>query len=190
MMISPHLDTGIENIEPLTKEISTSVEPTIISSLGSVNRRFIENLFDRISDREIRYDEVLSSIKRFKELFALIEKEFTGLEYLRRELTLLKRIYTFRKPSEISEFLGDNVYLIPQVVEAHEKIIEYFPTADLVLEVVADPEAPDEKELVIFIHTNLTPDEALDRLEMFDRNWWLDASLDTGGKLCIHVEYE
>ncbi len=189
-MISPYLDTGIENMEPLTKEISTPGEPTIISSLGSVNRRFFENIFDRISDREIRYDDevLISSIKRFKELFALIE-EFTGLEYLRREVTSLNRIYTFRNPAEIYEFLSDNVYLIPQVVEAHKKIKEYFPSSDLVLEVVTDPEAPDEKELVIFIHTNLTPDEALDRLEMFDRNWWLDASLDTEGKLCIHVEY-
>ena len=127
---------------------------------------------------------------RFKELFELIEKVFVGLEYLHRELTLLNRIYTFRKPSEVSDFLSDNVYLVPLLVEAYGKIREYFPSAKLILEVVADPEADKEKELVIFICTNLPPDEALDRLELLDRNWWLDASLDSDEKLCIHVEFE
>jgi len=75
-------------------------------------------------------------------------------------------------------------------VEAYGKIREYFPSAKLILEVVADPEADKEKELVIFIRTNLPPDEALDRLELLDRNWWLDASLDSGEKLCIHVGFE
>jgi len=199
-MISPRSNTGIENIQlvpeeriPPVEEISTSIEPssfTIVPNLGSVNRRFIENFFDRLLDREIRYDEVLSSIERFKELFELIEKDFVGLEYLHRELTLLNRIYTFRKPSEVSDFLSDNVYLVPLLVEAYGKIREYFPSAKLILEVVADPEADKEKELVIFICTNLPPDEALDRLELLDRNWWLDASLDSGEKLCIHVEFE
>jgi len=199
-MISPRSNTGIENIQlvpeeriPPVEEISTSIEPssfTIVPNLGSVNRRFIENFFDRLLDREIRYDEVLSSIERFKELFELIEKVFVGLEYLHRELTLLNRIYTFRKPSEVSDFLSDNVYLVPLLVEAYGKIREYFPSAKLILEVVADPEADKEKELVIFICTNLPPDEALDRLELLDRNWWLDASLDSGEKLCIHVEFE
>lgn len=199
-MISPRSNTGIENIQlvpeeriPAVEEISTSIEPssfTIVPNLGSVNRRFIENFFDRLLDREIRYDEVLSSIERFKKLFELIEKVFVGLEYLHRELTLLNRIYTFRKPSEVSDFLSDNVYLVPLLVEAYGKIREYFPSAKLILEVVADPEADKEKELVIFICTNLPPDEALDRLELLDRNWWLDASLDSGEKLCIHVEFE
>ena len=199
-MISPRSNTGIENIQlvpeeriPSVEEISTSIEPssfTIVPNLGSVNRRFIENFFDRLLDREIRYDEVLSSIERFKKLFELIEKVFVGLEYLHRELTLLNRIYTFRKPSEVSDFLSDNVYLVPLLVEAYGKIREYFPSAKLILEVVADPEADKEKELVIFICTNLPPDEALDRLELLDRNWWLDASLDSIEKLCIHVEFK
>jgi len=199
-MISPRSNTGIENIQLVpeerispVEEISTSIEPssfTIVPNLGSVNRRFIENFFDRLLDREIRYDEVLSSIERFKELFELIEKVFVGLEYLHRELTLLNRIYTFRKPSEVSDFLSDNVYLVPLLVEAYGKIREYFPSAKLILEVVADPEADKEKELVIFICTNLPPDEALDRLELLDRNWWLDASLDSSEKLCIHVEFK
>jgi len=199
-MISPRSNTGIENIQlvpeeriPPVEEFSTSIEPssfTIVPNLGSVNRRFIENFFDRLSDREIGYEEVLSSIERFKELFELIEKVFVGLEYLHRELTLLNRIYTFRKPPEVSDFLSDNVYLVPLLVEAYGKIREYFPSAKLILEVVADPEADKEKELVIFIRTNLPPDEALDRLELLDRNWWLDASLDSDEKLCIHVEFE
>jgi hypothetical protein len=76
------------------------------------------------------------------------------------------------------------------LVEAYDNIEAFFPSAELILEVVTDPEAKRDKELVVFIHTSLTPDEALDKLERLDRNWWLDASLDAGGKLCIHLEFE
>lgn len=102
----------------------------------------------------------------------------------------LSKIYTFRKPSEVSEFLRDNHFLISLLVEAYDNIEAFFPSAELILEVVTDPEAKRDKELVVFIHTSLTPDEALDKLERLDRNWWLDASLDAGGKLCIHLEFE
>lgn len=196
-MINLHLNTGtgIESIQPPTKgkislpsENSTFIELpsfTIIPNLNFVTRSFIENLIGR----EIRYSEILDRIERFKKLFEIIEKDFVGLENLRRELTHLSKIYTFRNPPEVSEFLSSNIFLIPLIEEAYRKIREYFPQTELILEVLYDPEA-DNKELVIFIHTNLPPDEALNKLEQLDKNWWLDASLEAEGRLCIHMEFE
>lgn len=203
-MISLYLttDTNLEDTRPIRKEriklpfleeANTSIEPfsfTIIPNLNSVIRFFIE-----VKNREIKelikesLDSIIRDIKNYEKLCELIEKNFIGLEELSRELIYLSKIYKLREPSKVLEFLSNNISLIPVVVEAYEKIKKYFPQADAVLEVISDPEATNE-ELVIFIRTSLSPDEAFKRLEQFDKDWWLDTSLKAGEKLCIHVEFK
>jgi hypothetical protein len=117
------------------------------------------------------------------------EKFREWLDHLHQRLTSLNKRYTFRKPPEVFEFLVDNTSLIPLVEEVYGKIRDYFPAAKLFLEVFTDPETDGDKELVIFIRTNLHPDEAFSKLERLDETWWLDATSDTGENLCIHVEF-
>jgi hypothetical protein len=57
------------------------------------------------------------------------------------------------------------------------------------LEVVTDPEAIDDRQLVAFIRTDLDPMGALASLDQFDRSWWLEASHRSRGKMCIHLEF-
>jgi len=121
----------------------------------------------------------------------VIEKKFIDIEYLHRELTLLSRLYNIRRESEVFEFLEDKPSLISLVVEAHERIRDYFGSStEFVLEVITDPEATEDYELVIFVRTNLSPDDAFSKLEQLDEEWWLDTSSDMREKICIHVEFE
>ena len=132
---------------------------------------------------------VLFMPEKFREISELLEKKFIGIEYLHRELTLLSRLYNIRRESEVFEFLEDKPSLIPLVVEAHERIRDYFGSStELVLEVITDPEATEDYELVIFVRTNLSPDDAFSKLEQLDEEWWLDASSEIREKLCIHME--
>ncbi len=106
------------------------------------------------------------------------------------ELRLVERLYTFRRPVEVLRFLERHPFLVPLLVEAYSKFGNYFgPYPRAFLEVVTDPEAPDDRELFALICTSLTPDEMLDRLDRFDRDWWLDASHTAQGKLCVDVEF-
>jgi len=108
----------------------------------------------------------------------------------RIEIRLLERLYIFRETQEVSRFLEDNPFLVLLLLEAYGQIDRYFgPYPRVFLEVVTDPEAPEDRELFALIYTGLTPDEALDRLDHFDRDWWLDASHTAQGKLCIDVEF-
>lgn len=108
----------------------------------------------------------------------------------RIEIRLLERLYIFREPKEVSRFLEDNPFLILLLLEAYGQIERYFePYPQVFLEVVTDPEASDDHELFALIYTSLTPNEALDRLDRFDRDWWLDASRISQGKLCIDVGF-
>jgi len=134
---------------------------------------------------------VLFMPENFRELSELLEKKFISIEYLHREVTLLSRLYNIRRESEVFKFLEDKPSIISLVLEAHERIRDYFGSStELVLEVITDPEATEDYELVIFVRTNLSPDDAFRMLEQLDEEWWLDASADMNEKLCIHVEFE
>ena len=101
----------------------------------------------------------------------------------------LERLYTFRKREEVLWFLESYPFLVSLLLEAYDNIGSYFPYTQIFLEVVTDPEASDDYQLVIFIATNFAPDEALGRLERLDEDWWLDALDQAQGKLCINVEF-
>lgn len=196
--------TGIENTPPtmedyalplIEKSSGTSIESSSRSlerNLNSVSRRFVEMILRKrpVNQEEIG-DVLLRGITNFRMMSELLEKKFISIEYLHREVTLLSRLYNIRGESEVFKFLEDKPSIISLVLEAHERIRDYFGSStELVLEVITDPEATEDYELVIFVRTNLSPDDAFRMLEQLDEEWWLDASEDTNEKLCIHVEFE
>jgi hypothetical protein len=102
----------------------------------------------------------------------------------------LEKLYFFRRPSEVKEFLEASPFLKPLLVEAYERIGNCFgPKPEVVLEVVTDPEADDDRQLFAFIQTSLPSEQALDKLDRLDDDWWLDAADRSEGKLCLHVEF-
>jgi len=108
---------------------------------------------------------------------------------LKKEAQQIEQLYRLRNPEEVWHFLGAHQYLVPLLVEAQSHIRKYFPTADLVLEYVVDPEVADEKQVAIYIATEQDVDEAHDALERFDRDWWLDASDQADDDLYITLEF-
>lgn len=196
--------TGIENTPPtmedyalplIEKSSGTSIESSSRSlerNLNSVSRRFVEmSLRKRQVNQEEIGDVLLSGITNFRMISELLEKKFIDIERLHRELTLLSRLYNIRRESEVFKFLEDKPSIISLVLEAHERIRDYFGSStELVLEVITDPEATEDYELVIFVRTSLSPDDAFSMLEQLDEEWWLDASSDMSEKLCIHMEFE
>jgi hypothetical protein len=106
------------------------------------------------------------------------------------QMQLVGKLFTFRNPQEVSEFLHAHPFLVPLLVEAHDRIAHYFePSPEVVLEVITDPEAEDDHELFVFIRTALPPDEAIRKLDWFDQEWWLEASPRAKCLLNIDVEY-
>ncbi len=103
---------------------------------------------------------------------------------------LVERVYALRRPEEVSSFLQSNSFLIPLLFEARIHIERHFGWyAPAFLEVVSDPEAPDDRELYALIGTELPPGQALAKLERLDEQWWLDALPRAKGKLCIDLEF-
>lgn len=137
------------------------------------------------------------SVPRSVALSEPLEKELiwrqSGASIFRfwdREVQMLEELYVFRRRMEVLRFLDVHPFLVPLLLEAYAKIGRYFePYHEVFLEVISDPEATNDRQLFAFIGTRLPPDEALDSLEPFDEEWWLDTLDEARGKLCIDVEF-
>ena len=172
---------------------TTSFDPeifTLIPTLGFGSRYIIENSYIRVANGEINLNKIFEDIKKSQHLYSLIENTLIEAPDLTAKINFLRMNYSFRQPSEVNDYLSENALLIPFLMEAHKKIRKYFVSSKLVLEVFADPEAENDSTLLILIITKLTPSNAFKQLEKLDKYWWLDASLEVGEKVCIHVEFE
>jgi len=103
-------------------------------------------------------------------------------------LSLVEQRYVLRRRNEVIGFIETYPFLVPLLLEAYDKIVQHFGPSPVFLEVVTDPEAIGDRQLVAFIRTDLDPIEALASLDRFDKNWWLEVSHRSRGKLCIHLE--
>ncbi|HLG12916.1 MAG TPA: hypothetical protein VJH03_00110 [Blastocatellia bacterium] len=104
-------------------------------------------------------------------------------------LEAVERLYCLREPPEVRRFLSSHSFLIPLVFQAHDRIGSYFAPLQFTLQVIAEPESVNDQQLVLFMAVDLSPAEALARLQQFDNDWWLDAMDEAKGKLCISLEF-
>jgi hypothetical protein len=105
------------------------------------------------------------------------------------EIEYLEKLYSLREKNEILEFLEAYQFLIPVLLEAPDKIRHYFPDAQLFLECVTDPEGIDDDLLELAICINIEPDEAVDKLNKFQDDWWLNLSNKIRQPLYPILEY-
>ena len=104
-------------------------------------------------------------------------------------LSRLSRMYTLSNYSRLLHFFGENRYLIPVVVEAHEELKKRFPSEELLLEVVSDPEADGCDELFAYILTSLSVEDALQRLNDLDEQWFLNQLDSTNGLFNFNLRF-
>ena len=108
------------------------------------------------------------------------------------ETKQIEQLYTFqdREPGEVLQFIEKYSFLVPLLLEAPQKIYQFFPDAPLTLTVHIDPESYFEEdiELVLLIETDMDPEESVDVLEEFDYAWGIEASDRSKGKLLIDLQ--
>lgn len=106
------------------------------------------------------------------------------------EIERLKRLYTLRQPEKVIQFLESRVYLIPLLEQTYTKISECFePSPKVILEVICDPEAADDCQLVAFVRADLEADDVLDKLDRFDKIWGYELTRLSQGNMLVHVEH-
>lgn len=101
----------------------------------------------------------------------------------------LKKLYRFRGKTDVLGLIEQYPFLLGLLLKAPDQIRYYFPDSQLSIEVIADPEGFDDPMLELAICINLDPDEAVDRLNLFQDNWWLNLSYQIRKPLCLILEY-
>lgn len=97
----------------------------------------------------------------------------------------LEQLYTFRNRDEILAFLTPEITNV--LLEAPEKIQQYFPNAPLFLELYTDHEDSSWKTLFLSIEV-VDYEASLDVLEHFWESWWYNVPLEIRQKINVHTE--
>jgi hypothetical protein len=113
----------------------------------------------------------------------------TAISIPQADIELLEQLYTFRGRTEILQFLDRYPFLVRVLLEAPEKIRQYFPDSRLFLEVVPDLDSPEWVHLILSILMKLDPDDAVDRLNQLDWNWGIQNSYEVRSKFFTTLEY-
>lgn len=104
-------------------------------------------------------------------------------------ISRLRKLYEFRGGLAVERFLRDNPSLNGLLLEAYEEIREHFDVGTrAALEIVADPEAQEDRQLFVVIRTKFPPKVARALLAELDRDWWLGALPRTQGKMELVTE--
>lgn len=101
----------------------------------------------------------------------------------------LDKVYLFREPDQILNFLILNPYLTPLLGETADALKQYFPDVRFALRRYVDPEISGYTRLVIEIPTKYSPKETLDRLDKFEDEWWIENEHKSKGNLTVNVEF-
>jgi hypothetical protein len=97
--------------------------------------------------------------------------------------------YVLVDEARVLDFLDAHQGLDKLLLEAYEHIHAYFPDSQNRLEVITDPEL-GYQQLLVTIITPSNVDEAMDRLDLFRNDWWLDNLWRANEKLLIDVGVE
>ena len=108
---------------------------------------------------------------------------------LRQAITAeLDELFDYRKKDRVRAFLKSHPNLIDFLQESYYYLYKFFgPNAKHILEVVSDPEN-NHQTLFVFIHTSLSINKALAKLDKFDDEWFLDHFDQVDGDLNFNLE--
>lgn len=112
------------------------------------------------------------------------------LEQARQHFIFRDVDYVFKRPAPVEDFLLEHPFLIGMILEAREQIRRYFSTDyTLVLQPFYDPDAPQNRQLILLIQTPRAFEEVRPLLDQLNEGWWFDAIERAQGSLDIMTEY-
>ena len=112
------------------------------------------------------------------------------LRVIDEKIDSLKGKYEISDSDEIKALLSKNRFLISLLEEIPGKIYQYFGSNQkLALQVIHEPDFPEDSELWILVLTELPAKEARPIMNRFDKDWWLKNLHQANCKLNIGIEY-
>ena len=106
------------------------------------------------------------------------------------DLDRVRAVYDFADEDEVTARLEEHPFLVPLLLEARGRLSAHFgPEAPVRIDLAFDPTGED-RSLFARVVTDLPPREALDRLNAFAEEWWLDAGSRSKAWEFLHFDVE
>jgi hypothetical protein len=136
----------------------------------------------------VDWNEPSSSSKRDKKTQALRKfRQPTG----KSTFSSIKKAYTISNSQlmSIERFLDKHKDIADLVLEAHAKIRDFFTSETLLLELISDINIEGGEELFVYIQTYLSVEEAVEKINDFDEQWFLDQLNRTKGLFNFNLRF-
>ena len=103
----------------------------------------------------------------------------------------IKKAYTISDSQlmGIERFLDKHKDIANLVLEAHTKIRGFFTSETLLLELISDISIEGGEELFVYIQTHLSVEEAVEKINDFDEQWFLDQLNRTKGLFNFNLRF-
>lgn len=98
--------------------------------------------------------------------------------------------YNVSNIDDVKKFVEKHTFLIALLAEIPERVSNFFGSVKgLDLRLISDKEFKDSSELSIRILTNLKAKDAMDILDKFDEEWWLDNISRAKNRINVSLEF-
>lgn len=173
--------TFMESIPTISIAVTSDVYPRKPASADTSKSLSYRSFSDMLGVEETAIEFPDSFLAHF---------EFHSITLNIEYLNDIENIYMMRLPEEIKAWLFLHPSIADVLIEAHSHIIDSFgDTAQIRIQIVKDPEASDFEELIAYIITGLPVPRALESLDQFDNQWFLDQvdRLDGNFNFCLEI---
>jgi hypothetical protein len=104
------------------------------------------------------------------------------------QFAILTQKYYIVSKTGVFQFLRLNTYLYKVLIDAHIVLSNiFYHNAKITLKLMTDGENDNHQELIAHIHTELSAEDALEKLDEFDEQWFLDNMELIDDKLTFNV---
>ncbi|MGG1553543.1 hypothetical protein [Paenibacillus ferrarius] len=103
----------------------------------------------------------------------------------------LDEVAHFRDYHAVIQFLKEHYYLVEIIYAAIDRVYHYFPSESTFCEIdiISDEGLESSKKLFLYLKTTLEPEDAMEFLDNFDDQWWIDMVPETNCKMIIDLEF-
>ncbi|MDQ3322132.1 MAG: hypothetical protein M3525_06845 [Acidobacteriota bacterium] len=106
------------------------------------------------------------------------------------QINVLAREYEIRNPSEVAEFLSENLFLLDLLKKIPAQIRKIFgKKQNLTLQYYFDPEDSSWNKLHVYIPTKFKSRESRNLLEKFGESWWFDNETRADSKIFVNLRF-
>ncbi len=114
------------------------------------------------------------------------------IEYVKTSLYLTKQIvsiYAIENQEELMDYLVRHQHLLPVLLEIPLQVKKFMPEhLRLVLKYMKDPEEGDES-VIVKVVTDLEVDEAINKMDSFGDEWWLNQPNHLIVDVCVTLDF-